>query len=346
VHGTPHEICVNGNEDWEIGIMRRGGFLTLVLCMLPLAGCSMALGSKVRPEPVSFGHPDEIIKGEGFMVLADRREFAVMAFLNATGYDEEAQGQQMHPVRVKVREMVAAHLAEHPDKVKAWQKYRQGIVRKYMETYNYQDYVLSLSTDYPFRRIRPHDELGYWHTASILRDLPEILNDFWATAGLDEVWTQVKEDYVAELKKYDFAKMQRQMAFLWEYLRMERRDNFTVVHVPGLPVDFYMKTLHSPNYWSATPEDKKGPYDLPSHDNMWCMEPERTIEFMKTCAKPWIAYKVLAAGAIQPIDGFKYAFENGADFACVGMCDFQVREDALIANKVLTNLTRPRPWRG
>ncbi len=70
-----------------------------------------------------------------------------------------------------------------------------------------------------------------------------------------------------------------------------------------------------------------------------------TIEFMKSCPKPWIAYKVLAAGAIQPADGFKYAFENGADFACVVMCDFQVREDAIIANKVVTGLTRPRPWR-
>jgi hypothetical protein len=35
----------------------------------------------------------------------------------------------------------------------------------------------------------------------------------------------------------------------------------------------------------------------------------------------------LAAGAIQPSDGFQY----GADFARVGMCDFQVRENALIA---------------
>ena len=114
----------------------------------------------------------------------------------------------------------------------------------------------------------------------------------------------------------------------------------------GLPVDFYMKTLHSPNYWSATPEDKKGPFDLPSHDNMWCIDPDRTIEFMKTCEKPWIAYKVLAAGAIQPSEGFKHAFANGADFACVGMCDFQVRENAVIANNTLTGLTRVRPWRG
>ncbi len=75
------------------------------------------------------------------------------------------------------------------------------------------------------------------------------------------------------------------------------------------------------------------------------MEPEKTIEFMKTCAKPWIAYKVLATGATQPIEGFKYAFENGADFACVGLCDFQVRENAVIANTALRGMDRPRPWR-
>ena len=63
---------------------------------------------------------------------------------------------------------------------------------------------------------------------------------------------------------------------------------------------------------------------------------------MKTW-KPWIAYKVLAAGAIHPADGFKYAFQNGADFACVGMLDFKCpRENAVTAKTILKD-SDPRP---
>ena len=107
----------------------------------------------------------------------------------------------------------------------------------------------------------------------------------------------------------------------------------------GIEPDFYMKTLHSDSYWSAKRE--------PENDNIWCKTPNETIEFMKTVKKPWIAYKVIAAGAIHPRDGFKYAYENGADFICAGMFDFQVREDVLIARDILTGpLNRPRLWQG
>jgi hypothetical protein len=69
---------------------------------------------------------------------------------------------------------------------------------------------------------------------------------------------------------------------------------------------------------------------------------------MKTVKKPWIGYKVLAAGAVHPSEGFKFAFENGADFVCAGMFDWQVGENAKIARDVLTTNAakeRPRPWR-
>ena len=90
--------------------------------------------------------------------------------------------------------------------------------------------------------------------------------------------------------------------------------------------DFYFKTLNNVGYSSATPAE--------------------TIEFMKTVNKTWIAFKVLGAGVSHPSKGFKYAFENGADFLCVGMFDFQIREDTIIARNTLSGeMDRQRPWR-
>jgi len=115
----------------------------------------------------------------------------------------------------------------------------------------------------------------------------------------------------------------------------------------GLPVDFYMKTHHSTDYWSKRqPDQHKDVIDNYAIDNYWDKHPDQTAAFMQKVEKPWIAYKVLAAGAVHPQDGFKFALENGADFMCVGMFDFQVREDVIIANKLLSgSLSRTRPWR-
>jgi uncharacterized membrane protein YphA (DoxX/SURF4 family) len=106
----------------------------------------------------------------------------------------------------------------------------------------------------------------------------------------------------------------------------------------GLEPDFWMKTLHHCDYWSAQKENQ--------HDNIWCVNPEETIAYMEQLPQPWIAFKILAAGAIHPEVGLKYAFEKGADFACVGMYDFQIVENANLALNTLSQpLERTRPWR-
>ena len=107
----------------------------------------------------------------------------------------------------------------------------------------------------------------------------------------------------------------------------------------GIEPDFFMKTFHHHNYWSAPSPER--------HDKgyAWCDEPEKVAEFFKTCKIPWIAYKVLAAGAIKPLDGFKYAYENGADFTCVGMFDFQIVNNANATIIALgSELKRERQW--
>jgi hypothetical protein len=118
------------------------------------------------------------------------------------------------------------------------------------------------------------------------------------------------------------------------------------VEKAGIAPDFYMKTLHDTNYWSKRrPDQMKEVIDNYSTDNYWCMDPKETIGFMSELKRPWIAYKVLAAGAIHPRVGFQHAFDNGADFVAVGMFDFQIAEDVSIVNDVLKkSQNREREW--
>jgi hypothetical protein len=122
----------------------------------------------------------------------------------------------------------------------------------------------------------------------------------------------------------------------------------------GIIPDFYMKTLHHDRYWSAHPKanrrfnemyEKNSPKHCEYHDNMFCHNHEETVAFMQDVKVPWIAFKVLAAGAIGVNEGLKFAFESGADFICLGMFDFQVKQDVELARKAIAeSKNRKRPW--
>ncbi|MDR0542240.1 MAG: hypothetical protein LBH19_08495 [Dysgonamonadaceae bacterium] len=116
-------------------------------------------------------------------------------------------------------------------------------------------------------------------------------------------------------------------------------DSLIACEEAGIVPDYYMKTMHHHNYWSVKNHNNT------FRDNIFCPYPERTVEFVNRAKIPVMGFKVLAAGAIKPQDGFNWAFENGADFICVGMFDFQVVDDINICLDVLQNLkNRQREW--
>ena len=136
-------------------------------------------------------------------------------------------------------------------------------------------------------------------------------------------------------------------------------DSLIACKEAGIIPDYYMKTMHHDQYWSATPRQNRVPFEQDGpvyldhdkyHQNIFDNFPDRTIEFVNSTTVPVMGFKVLAAGALEPADGFHWAFENGADFICVGMFDFQIVEDVNICidtlQKVKESNTRQRAWMG
>ncbi len=133
-------------------------------------------------------------------------------------------------------------------------------------------------------------------------------------------------------------------------------DSLIACEEAGIIPDYYMKTMHHDNYWSAHPRENRVPFEVDGekspdhnrfHDNLFCLFPDKTVEFVQRATVPVMGFKILAAGAIQPEDGFNWAFQNGADFVCVGMFDFQIVNDVNITIDTLNNLQgRTRQWFG
>jgi uncharacterized membrane protein YphA (DoxX/SURF4 family) len=134
-------------------------------------------------------------------------------------------------------------------------------------------------------------------------------------------------------------------------------DSLIACEENGVIPDYYMKTMHHDQYWSAHPREFRVPFETDGpnhldhnkyHNNIFCPYPDRTVEFVRNTSVPVMGFKVLAAGAIKPEDGFNWAFENGADFICVGMFDFQIVRDVNICidtlQKIHEQQTRQRPW--
>jgi len=169
--------------------------------------------------------------------------------------------------------------------------------------------------------------------------------------GASDIWYYEKKE-ANIIKGYEIMKKYNIVAGIGA----NRLEPVMFCEKEGLEPDFYFKTLHHDQYWSAHPKENRKYMEMwekwsneygEFHDNLWCENHEATAAFMRDVQVPWIAFKVLAAGAIGTEEGFKYAFESGADFICVGMFDFQVKEDAELTQKTIAESNnRARPWIG
>jgi hypothetical protein len=67
---------------------------------------------------------------------------------------------------------------------------------------------------------------------------------------------------------------------------------------------------------------------------------------MSEVEKPWIAFKILAAGAIPPASGFRYA-PRVAPTSSVSACSIRVEANAALTRTLLADPAienRPRAW--
>jgi uncharacterized membrane protein YphA (DoxX/SURF4 family) len=113
----------------------------------------------------------------------------------------------------------------------------------------------------------------------------------------------------------------------------------------GLVPDFYVKAVHPDTYWSAHPIENRQEFEpafsrsYPQHpryhDNIFDVFPQETLEVMSKVKVPWIGFKTLASGAIDPSEGFRYAFGAGAGIISVGMFDFQIERNIKTTLEIL-----------
>ena len=123
----------------------------------------------------------------------------------------------------------------------------------------------------------------------------------------------------------------------------------------GIVPDFYVKSIHPDNYWSAHPHENRQEFEPAFryyyqehhrfHDNIFDLFPNETIGIMRRVSVPWIGIKTLASGAVAPDEGFRFAFEGGADFISAGMFDFQVERNIKSALGAIKSVSqRERGW--
>ncbi len=166
-------------------------WLTVVMALLGLS-VALRLPTEVaeRLEPITGSRPD--YGPQAVVVAPDQRIFTLFAALNAAGYDDEAAGLALHPIRQRVR----AALAERDLPSLA----RLRPIFDHVADYHLVAWVLQRGDPPDFKRA----EVGWWVStrASDFDGLDEALGDFYREAGIATLWRDVEPAYRIDIDRW------------------------------------------------------------------------------------------------------------------------------------------------
>lgn len=152
-------------------------------------------------------------------VSMDIRVFTLFALLEGVGGYDTEYGAVKSDARLRLEADMASRLASVPSsRVSRWRAYLE---EHPYNTYTYINYVLALGKPPQFKYIVPKSQIG-GSEFFMLGGFRDILNDFFVTAQIDEVYAWHKDaGYFMPADKYDLAKMAEQLSFANKFMRIE-----------------------------------------------------------------------------------------------------------------------------
>jgi hypothetical protein len=212
----------------------------LVVLVVPLllsfllGGCqpNITISTDPADTDLSAWHT-EVVEGEGFAIVPDVRAFTVYAFLNGPAGWTDENGPAFSPARAQLVADMEVRLATvDPKQVKRWRSFYE---QHRQIPYRYLYYTLALGAPPAFRHVVPLEKTKYPEIVGSLAGFNGILAEFYQAANIQVLYDESYRDIMlAEIRRYDPIRIRKQIAYVYDYLRLDRAQAsaFDVVIVP------------------------------------------------------------------------------------------------------------------
>lgn len=162
----------------------------------------------------------------------DIRVFVVMAALNAAGYDFETEGKEVSGVRAAVREKISQLPASTFTELRLqYQTTNLWAPETTHAAYTSLALLLGGPPDFEYQE----QLVNAPHGIDVIRGFETLLNDFYVSAGLEQLWREVQPLYQQELRQYR-PLVNRMIRETLDYFRIPARIYFdrNIVIIPDL----------------------------------------------------------------------------------------------------------------